>query len=162
MRATDALDKAGLTSPDAIFVKQGSISVNYQEAVSMSHRIASKIQSMGITVGTRVAFLSPNDWRGLIFMYGLWRAGMVLVPVNVRNSPVLNAGILRQHKPSAMVYHSQVTSLAAHVKEELHSLPQWCCLDRQDDETPSLIDWMAPLGSIAKDLPNDPLTPWTL
>ena len=162
MRATDSLDKAGLRTPDAIFVAQGGISVSYQDAVSMSHRIAAKIQDMGIAPGTRVAFLSPNDWRGLIFMYGLWRAGMVLVPVNVRNSPALNAGILRQHKPSAMVYHSQVATLAAQVQEELHSLSQWCCLDQQDDETPSLMDWMAPPGSFAKDLPNDPLTPWTL
>ena len=162
MRATDALDKAGLRTPDAIFVKQGDISISYQDAVSMSHRIASKIQDMNIVPGTRVAFLSPNDWRGLIFMYGLWRAGMVLVPVNVRNSPVLNAGILRQHKPSAMVYHSHVSSLAAHVKEELHALTPWCCLDQHDGDTPSLMDWMAPPSSIAKDLPNDPLTPWTL
>jgi acyl-CoA synthetase (AMP-forming)/AMP-acid ligase II len=162
MRATDALDKAGLRTPEAIFVKQGGIAVSYQEAASMSHRIASKIQDMGIAPGTRVAFLSPNDWRGLIFMYGLWRAGMVLVPVNVRNSPALNAGILRQHKPSAMVYHSHVASLAAHVKNELSSMSSWCCLDQQDGEIPSLQDWMAPPGSIAKDLPNDPLTPWTL
>ena len=162
MRATDALDKAGLRTPDAIFVKQGDISISYQDAVLMSHRIASKIQDMNIVPGTRVAFLSPNDWRGLIFMYGLWRAGMVLVPVNVRNSPVLNAGILRQHKPSAMVYHSHVSSLAAHVKEELHALTPWCCLDQHDGDTPSLMDWIAPPSSIAKDLPNDPLTPWTL
>lgn len=42
MRATDALDKAGLRTPEAIFVKQGGIAVSYQEAVSISHRIASK------------------------------------------------------------------------------------------------------------------------
>jgi acyl-CoA synthetase (AMP-forming)/AMP-acid ligase II len=162
MRATDALDKAGLRTPNAIFVQQGGISVSYQEAVSMSHRIAAKIQDMGIEPGTRVAFLSPNDWRGLIFMYGLWRAGMVLVPVNVRNSPVLNAGILRQHQPTAMVHHSHVAELAAHVKAELQTLSQWCCLDQQDGDIPSLMDWMAPAGSVAKELPNDPLAPWTL
>lgn len=162
MRATDALDKAGLRTPGAIFVKQGDISISYQDAVSMSHRIASKIQDLNIVPGTRVAFLSPNDWRGLIFMYGLWRAGMVLVPVNVRNSPALNAGILRQHKPSAMVYHSHFSSLATHVREELHPLTKWCCLDQHDGDTPSLMDWMAPPSSIVKDLPNDPLTPWTL
>ena len=162
MRATDALDRAGLRTPDSIFVKQGGTAVSYQDAVSMSHRIAAKIQAMGIEPGTRVAFLSPNDWRGLIFMYGLWRAGMVLVPVNVRNSPTLNAGILRQHKPTAMVHHSQVGTLAAHVKSELPTLSQWCCLDQQDGDIPSLMDWMAPAGSMAKELPNDPLAPWTL
>ena len=162
MKATDALDKAGLRTPDAIFVKQGGTAVSYKDAVSMSHRIAAKIQAMGIEPGTRVAFLSPNDWRGLIFMYGLWRAGMVLVPVNVRNSPVLNAGILRQHKPTSMVHHSQVGTLAAHVRAQLHALSPWCCLDQQDGEIPSLMDWMAPTGSIAKELPNDPLAPWTL
>lgn len=162
MRATDALDKAGLRTPHAIFVQQGGVTVSYQEAVSMSHRIAAKIQAMGVAPGTRVAFLSPNDWRGLIFMYGLWRAGMVLVPVNVRNSPALNTGILRQHKPTAMVHHSHVATLAAHVKKELHALSHWCCLDQQDGETPSLMDWMAPPGTKANDLPNDPLAPWTL
>ena len=61
MRATDALDKAGLRTPDAIFVQQGGTAVSYKDAVSMSHRIAAKIQAMGIEPGTRVAFLSPND-----------------------------------------------------------------------------------------------------
>ncbi len=162
MRATDALDKAGLRTPDAIFVKQGGVAISYRDAVLLSHRIASKIQDLGIVPGTRIAFLSQNDWRGLIFVYGLWRASMVLVPVNVRNSPVMNAGILKQHRPSAMVYHSHVTSLAAHVKKELQELTPWCCLDQQDGDTPSLMDWIAPPGAIAKDVPNDPLSPWTL
>lgn len=162
MRATDALDKAALRTPDAIFVQQGDVALSYREAAAWSHRIAAKIQAMGALPGTRVAFLSPNDWRGLVCMYGLWRAGMVLVPVNVRNSAALNIDILRQHQPTAMVHHSQVAALAARVKEEWPALAWWCCLDQPEGELPALQDWMAPAGALATDLPNDPLAPWTL
>lgn len=162
MRAVDALDRAAHAMPEAIFVLQGTRSVTYAEAVALTHRIAARTQAMGVQSGTRVAFLSPNDWRGLVFMYGLWRAGLVLVPVNVRNSAAMNAAILRQHRPTAMVYHSDVAELAARVKSELPGLEPWCCLDREDAGLPSMQAWIAPEGSIAHDVADDPLAPWTL
>lgn len=162
MRAIDALDRAALANPNAVFVLQGTTAVTYAQAVALTHRIAARIQSTGVQPGTRVAFLSPNDWRGLIFMYGLWRAGLVMVPVNVRNSAAMNAAILRQHRPQAMVYHSDVSELASRVKQELPQLATWCCLDREDADLPSLQAWMAPQGSVAKEVVDDPLAPWTL
>jgi acyl-CoA synthetase (AMP-forming)/AMP-acid ligase II len=162
MKAVDALDRAAQQTPGAIFVLQGTVEVTYAEAVALTHRVAARAQAMGVAPGTRVAFLSPNDWRGLIFMYGLWRAGLVLVPVNVRNSAVMNAAILRQHRPSAMVHHSEVAELAAQVRQELPALESWCCLDRTDGDTPSLDEWMAPDGSMAAEVDNDPTSPWTL
>jgi len=95
-------------------------------------------------------------------MYGLWRAGLVLVPVNVRNSAAMNASILRQHRPAAMVYHSDVSELATRVKLELQGLDSWCCLDREDADLPSMQTWMAPEGSVAREVADDPLAPWTL
>jgi non-ribosomal peptide synthetase component E (peptide arylation enzyme) len=68
MRGIDALDKAGLRTPNAIFVQQGGISVSYQEAVAISHRIAAKIQAMGMEPGTRVAFFCPHAWGGLFLV----------------------------------------------------------------------------------------------
>ncbi len=162
MRAVDALDRAAHANPDAIFVLQGTAAVTYAQAVALTHRIAARVQAMGARPGTRVAFLSPNDWRGLVFIYGLWRAGLVLVPVNVRNSAAMNAAILRQHRPVAMVYHSDDAELAARVKSELPDLQSWCCLDREDAGVASMQTWMAPEGSLADDVANDPLAPWTL
>lgn len=162
MRAIDALDRAGHASPDTPFVVQGDVAVTYAQAVALTHRIAARIQALGVAPGTRVAFLSPNDWRGLLFMYGVWRAGLVLVPVNVRNSAAMNAAILRRHRPAVMVHHSEVGALAAQVRVELPSLQGWCCLDREDAGLPCLEDWMAPEGSLAADTGNDPLAPWTL
>lgn len=162
MRAIDALDRTAFQTPEAVFVQQGGAVVTYAQAAAATHRIAARIQSLGATPGTRVAFLSPNDWRGLIFMYGLWRAGLVLVPVNVRNSAAMNAAILRQHRPTVMVHHSEVSELAEHVKAELPAVQSWCCLDRSDGSVPSMQDWMAPEGAVAADVPHDPSTPWTL
>lgn len=113
MRAIDALDRAAFQTPEAVFVQQGTTAITYAQAAALTHRIAARAQALGAAPGTRVAFLSPNDWRGLVFMYGLWRAGLVLVPVNVRNSAAMNAAILRQHRPVVMVHHSDVAALAA-------------------------------------------------
>ena len=162
MRAIDALDRAAHANPDTHFVVQGDVAVSYAQAVAITHRIAARIQAMGVAPGTRVAFLSPNDWRGLLFMYGVWRAGAVLVPVNVRNSAAMNAAILKRHRPTALVHHSEVSELAARVRAELPGLQPWCCLDREEDGLLRLEDWMAPEGQRAADTVNDPLAPWTL
>ena len=87
MRAIDALDRAAHATPETPFVVQGDVAVSYARAVAITHRIAARIQAMGVAPGTRVAFLSPNDWRGLLFMYGVWRAGGVLVPVELAEVP---------------------------------------------------------------------------
>jgi len=162
MRAIDALDRAAFQTPDAVFVQQGPMAVTYAKAAALTHRMAARAQALGAAPGTRVAFLSPNDWRGLVFMYGLWRAGLVLVPVNVRNSAAMNAAILRQHRPVVMVHHSDVAELAARVKAELPSVQSWCCLDRADGAVPSMQEWLAPEGTLAADVSHDPSTPWTL
>lgn len=162
MKAIDALDRVAYSRPETVFVQQGAIAVTYAQAVAMTHRIAARIQAMGATPGTRVAFLSTNDWRGLVFMYGVWRAGLVLVPVNVRNSAAMNAAILRSHRPLAMVHHSEVSELAKLVKAELPSVAQWCCLDKEEGSIPSMHNWMAAEGSTAADIADDPLAPWTL
>ena len=162
MRAIDALDRAAGRSPKSIFVEQDAVQITYTEAVDWTHRIAARTQTLGIPSGTRVAFLSTNDWRGLLFMYGLWRAGLVLVPVNVRNSAAMNIGILKQHGPSAMVYHGDVSALAREVLNVLPMMEAWCCLDRSDDSTPSLTQWMAHEGARAADVASDPMLPWTL
>lgn len=162
MKAIDALDRSAHIRPDTVFVRQGKTSISYEQAVALTHRIAARAQAIGARPGDRVAFLSPNDWRGLVLMYGLWRAGLVLVPVNVRNSAAMNAAILRKHRPSAMVYHSEVSALASQVMSELPFVQAWCCLDRADGNITSLDDWMAPAGSVCTHVADNPLDPWTL
>ncbi len=162
MRAIDALDRAASRWPQRAFLQQGSTRVTYAEAVQLTERIAARLQAEQIAPGTRVAFLSPNDWRGLIAMYGIWRAGLVLVPVNVRNSVSMNLAILQQHAPQAMLYHSEVSTLATGLRAALPQLQAWACLDRADGGAPSLMEWMAPTGARAAEVPHGPLDAWTL
>jgi len=162
MRAIDALDRIAWQYPDRVFVQQGGVAITYREACAWTHRIAARLQAMGVPEGTRVAFLSVNDWRGLLFMYGTWRAGLVLVPVNVRNSAAMNVAILKRHRPSALVFHGAVEALASDVLAELPDVPAWCCLDRESLGLPPLERWMAPEGSLAAEAATDPLAPWTL
>ena len=53
MRAIDALDRAAHATPETPFVVQGDVAVSYARAVAITHRIAARIQVMGVAPGTQ-------------------------------------------------------------------------------------------------------------
>uniref|UniRef100_UPI003565B840 AMP-binding protein n=1 Tax=Rhodosalinus sp. TaxID=2047741 RepID=UPI003565B840 len=162
MRLIDFFDRAAELDPERTFVRQGPVARSYAESRDATHRIAAALHRDGIAPGMRVGVYMPNDWRGLEAMFGLFRAGAVMVPVNVRNAVAQNAQILHDAGIRAIVFHSAFAAEVAEVRRACPELALAVCLDRATDGAPALSDWMAPAGTTASDVPHDPQDLWTL
>jgi len=162
MRLIDAFDRAATRWPAHVFVRQGAFESDYAASAARTHRIAAALQRDGHGRGTRIGLYTANDWRGLEAMLGIWRAGCVLVPVNVRNSLQQNVGILRSREPVALFYHSDFAHEVEQAIPACPGLRAAVCLDRDHGPHPGLATWMAPDGSRAAEFPVHPLDPWTL
>ena len=162
MRLIDAFDRAATLWPANVFVRQGEFAATYADSAARTHRIAAALQRDGFGPGTRVGIYTANDWRGLETMFGIWRAGCVLVPVNVRNSVQQNVGILHTREPVLLFYHSDFAHEVEQVLAACPSVRGAVCLDRDDGPHPGLAGWMAPEGARAAEFASHPLDPWTL
>ena len=162
MRLIDFFDRAADLTPDRAFVKQGPVSRSYAQSRAATHRIAAALARDGAGPGTRVGLYMPNDWRGLEAMLGLFRAGCVMVPVNMRNAVAQNAQILRDAGVEMLFFHSSCADAVAEVRAQCPALTLTVCIDAAADDAPCLADWMAPEGATAPDLPHDPQDLWTL
>lgn len=156
MRLIDFFDRAADLTPHAIFVKQGDVARSYRHSQSASHRIAAALAREGVTPGMRTGVYMPNDWRGLEAMLGLFRAGCVMVPVNVRNSVRQNVQILGDASVQVLFYHSAFADEVAEVRASCPDIALAVCIDD------GLTGWMAPEGTTAADLPHKPEDLWTV
>ena len=160
MRLIDFFDRSADLTPEAVFVQQGDVARSYAQTQATTHRIAAALTRDGMGLGTRVGVYMPNDWRGLEAMLGLYRAGCVMVPVNVRNAVAQNAQILWGAGVRALFYHSAFADEVAQVRMSCPDMTLTVCID--EVSSPALSGWMAPEGSLAPDLGHDPQDLWTL
>jgi len=162
MRLIDFFDRAADLYPDRCFVKQGAISRSYRQSREMTHRIAAALVRDGLGPGTRVGIYMPNDWRGLEALFGMFRAGCVMVPVNVRNAAAQNMQILRDAGVEALFFHSAFRAEVAECRAHCPELDLAICIDSGASDAPALQDWMAPEFARCPDHPHDPQDLWAL
>ena len=94
MRIIDFFDRAVALYPGNAFLKQGNVTRQYSQTAAISHRIAAALQRERIPVSAAIGFYMPNDWRGVEAMYGAFRAGNPIAPVNSRNPVAQNIVLL--------------------------------------------------------------------
>lgn len=160
MRLIDFFDRSAALSPDKPFVKQGDVARSYAQTSDSTHRIAAALARDGFGPGARVGIYTQNDWRGLEAILGLYRAGCVMVPINVRNAVAQNAEILGDLAVEVLFFHSNFAQEVAEVRAACPNIRAAICID--GGAMPALQDWMAPPGTRAPDLPHDPQDLWTL
>ncbi|MCE8005653.1 AMP-binding protein [Aestuariivita sp.] len=161
MRLIDFFDRSARRDPDSVFVKQGIVTRSYAQSRDATHRIAAALERDGFGPGTRVGVYLPNDWRGLEAMFGLFRAGCVMVPVNARNAVAQNVQILRDNGVAVLFYHSGFADEVAEVRAHCPGIARAICIDRDGDDD-AMAQWMAPEGTVARAVPHTPQDLWTL
>ena len=93
MNLATTLAQVAARLPDhpAIIWEGGTLS--YRQFDDLAGRIAGGLQAR-LEPGATVAFIMENRWELLPILYGIWRAGMVAVPVNYRLHAKEHAWIL--------------------------------------------------------------------
>ena len=95
MNITHGLRRALQVNPNGLAVVCGERRRNWREVGTRVARLASGIRALGAANGDRVAILSLNSDRYLELYLAVGWAGAVIVPLNIRWSPIENEDALR-------------------------------------------------------------------
>ncbi len=94
----------------ALYFKPGFryLSWSYRELWEGAGRVASLLQSRGIEKGDRVLLWGPNCPQWVLVYFGCVRAGVVLVPLDLRSAPEFVARVASKTRPK-LAFVSSVT-----------------------------------------------------
>ncbi|WP_354685695.1 AMP-binding protein [Cupriavidus necator] len=125
MAITDFFDRGWRAAPDrAAFIAEER-TFTYKEIGELSCRVGNALLRQGIDREAKGAVLASNDPTAWACVLGLWRAGLVWVPVNPVNPPEEIKRLLDGFDCEVLFCHEQylplVKSLRSHLKK-LHTL----------------------------------------
>lgn len=98
-------------------VINGARRFTYAQFGDRCERLASSLREAGVEKGDRVGLLSFNTNKLLEAYYGVPMAGAIVMPLNVRLTPVELGGILRHAEPVALFYEADFAPLVAHLQQ---------------------------------------------
>lgn len=84
MYLTQPLHKASRERPEAIAVVCGARRRSFAGLTDRVARLAGALQQLGMRSGDRVGMMSLNSDRYVEYLYGVWWAGGVINPINIR------------------------------------------------------------------------------
>jgi fatty-acyl-CoA synthase len=113
----DLLRRSAARYPDRVAVRDASTTRSFAQLDADASRIANALRERGIVPGDRVAILSRNSVRYAQAIFGVARAGAVLVP----NNFMLNAGevgyVLTHSRSVALLVQDGLTAVAERALE---------------------------------------------
>jgi fatty-acyl-CoA synthase len=142
MRAIDYFDKGAEANLDRTAIIAADGSWSYREMQAATQNIARALCASGLREQEPAGIYSQNDARVLFCMLGIMRSGAVWVPINYRNAIDANVEYMNYVEMAWLFYHSQFHSAVAEIKRRVPSLRRIICLDREDEEYPSLQTFM--------------------
>ncbi|HEX3747520.1 MAG TPA: long-chain-fatty-acid--CoA ligase [Bryobacteraceae bacterium] len=92
--------------PSKIGVVDGADRFTYAQFGERCERLAAGLLALGVQPGDRVAYLSFNNHQLLEGYFAVPLAGAIVMPINVRLTPVELAAILQHAAPRVLLYES--------------------------------------------------------
>ena len=121
-RAIDLFgDRPGVVCGDQRFT--------YGQFGDRCQRLATGLTAQGIAPGDRVAYLSLNTHRLLEGYFGVLQAGAILLPLNVRLTPLELAGILNDSGARMLLFEPDFAPLVSALKPNCPSIDFYVALD---------------------------------
>jgi acyl-CoA synthetase (AMP-forming)/AMP-acid ligase II len=154
MRLIEHFDRGAERFPDRAFLVDDQGSLSYRAAQASSHRIANALQRAGFAPGTKAAVYSANAARSFECVIGIIRAGMVWVPINVRNSIEDSAFTLENCEVELLFYQRAHAGNVRALRARCPRVRAAVCIDAAGE--PSLEDFIAGCADVAPDVPRGP------
>lgn len=110
----------------------------YAEVWASSHRIANALAAAGLAPGAKAAVYSANAASAFECVIGVIRAGMVWVPINVRNSVSESAFTLNVCDVELIFYQKAYSGNIQQLRRSCPLLRRLVCIDGDDADAPSL------------------------
>ena len=114
------LTRAALRWPARPAWLEGDVVVPFREAEARANRLAHALLALGARPGDRIGMLVPNCRQGLETILAPMKAGLGVVPMNVRLHPDEHAYMLNDSGARILIYHE---TLRAHVASIRASAP---------------------------------------
>jgi len=102
----DLLTRQAGEFSDRLFISSGDDQLTYLDVEEASQAFAQSCLKMGLKPKDRLALLLPNMATYVICLFGAAKAGLVVVPINIRRSPSEILSRLAKTKPRVLVTFS--------------------------------------------------------
>ncbi|RQV32349.1 long-chain fatty acid--CoA ligase [Burkholderia cenocepacia] len=143
MAIIDFFDRGWRINPNGIAYVQDERSFSFREIGELSCRIANGLLASGFEKEAKAAVWADNDVIGWGCTLGMWRAGMVYIPVNGRNAPAENQYVLDAFDCEALFFTQAFASIIGELRASLPKVKLWVCIDAELPWAPSLATWSA-------------------
>jgi fatty-acyl-CoA synthase len=117
------LDAHERLSPNRVGARDLDRSLTFREWNRRSCRLANALLGLGLRKGDRVAVLAYNCLEWVEIYAGLAKAGMIVVPINFRLSPVECGFIIRDCEAGAVIAQAELHGLIEEIRADL-SVPE--------------------------------------
>src|SRR5574341_1109014 len=104
MNVGHLLTKASRTYPERPALVYGDKRFTYQETNERVNRFANTLKELGLKKGDRLAIVQRNCFHILETIFACFKAGMAVVPINIRLHPKELAYIIEDSGAKALVY----------------------------------------------------------
>ena len=135
---------------------QEDLCITYAEAEARVNRLANALLALGGQSGDRVATLLPNCYQGLETILAPMKAGMAVVPMNVRLAPAEHEYMINDSGAFALIYGEEFQDHLAQIRESLPTVKHFICVGNKppgDLAYEELLDGASPTSP---DLAIDP------
>jgi len=122
MEVTAGLRRAALIRGDDLAIADGAVRRTWRETSDRVARLAGALQTLGVARGDRVAILMLNSHRYLELYYAVPWAGALVMPLNIRLSPLEILAQVTDAEPSAIVVDDAFARVAANLGNQLASI----------------------------------------
>jgi fatty-acyl-CoA synthase len=120
--------------PDKVGIVCGAREWTYGEFGNRCGRLATALRDAGVQPGDRVAYLSFNTHKLLEGYYGVVQARAIVMPLNVRLSPVELINILNHSGARMLLFEQDFAPLAEKLRPACPGIERYVALDEKGPE----------------------------
>jgi acyl-CoA synthetase (AMP-forming)/AMP-acid ligase II len=150
------LTRAALRWPHRPAWLEGDVVVTFREAEARVNRLAHALAALGARPGDRVGMLTPNCRQGLETILAPMKAGMTVVPMNVRLHPREHAYMLNDSGARVLVYHELLRDHVRSLRDELQTVERFICIGQREPGDVDFEEAQAGRPATSPDVPIQP------
>lgn len=155
MAIIDFFDRGWRINPRGVAYIQDERSFSFQEVRDLSCRIGNGLIAAGLEKEAKAAVWADNDVTAWTCTLGLWRAGLVWIPVNGRNAPAENQYVLEAFDCEALFFQQAFAPVIESMRDKLPQIKLWVCIDAELPWAQSLSHWVENQPSTEPDVDYD-------
>jgi len=156
MHVGHLLTRAAQRWPGRAAWRQGDVTIPFAAAEARVNRLAHALLAGGVRPGDRVGMLAPNCYQGLETMLAPMKAGMAVVPMNVRLHPEEHAFMLQDSGARVLVYGEELREHVAAIRGSLPGVERFIVIGQNAAGDPGYEATLAGHPDGAPDVPIEP------